>query len=70
MWEHHYLSENIIILYFNFFDFLLKWWFFHPFSLFEQKKVPFDVFYMMTWEQENKSERRKEPQIPGLVLLI
>ena len=26
----------------------------------------FDDFFMTTWEQENKSERKKEPPIPRL----
>ena len=39
----------------------LKRWYFHPIPIFERKKVSFDDFFMMTWEQENKS---KEHQIP------
>ena len=39
---------------------------FSPNTFFEQKKVSFDDFYMTTWEQENESERKKDPQIPRL----
>ena len=28
--------------------------------------MSFDNFYLTTWEQENKSESKKEPQIPRL----
>ena len=28
--------------------------------------MSFDDFYMTTWEQENESKRKKEPQIPRL----
>ena len=31
---------------------------------FEWKKVSFDDFLVTTWEQENESQRKKEPQIP------
>jgi hypothetical protein len=44
-----FINENII--------------FFHPISLFEQKKVSFNDSFMITLLQENKSERKKEPQI-------
>ena len=40
--------------------------FFNPIPLFERKKVSFDDFFMTTWERENESERKKEPQIPRL----
>ena len=30
--------------------------------LFKQKKVSFDDFFMTTWEQENKTKEKKEPQ--------
>ena len=30
------------------------------------KKVSFDDFFMVTWEREKESERKKEPQIPRL----
>ena len=36
-----------------------KWILYH----FEQNKLSFDEFLMTTWEQENESERKKEPQI-------
>ena len=29
-----------------------------------KKKVSFGDFFMMTWDQENQSEVKKEPQIP------
>ena len=29
----------------------------------EWKKVSVDEFFMTTWERENESERKKEPQI-------
>ena len=35
---------------------------------FEQNKLSFDDFLMTTWEQENESERKKEPQILRLDL--
>ena len=41
-WKHHYLSKNIAI--------------FHPIPLFEQKKVSFDDFFMMTWKQESEKK--------------
>ena len=31
---------------------------------FEWKRVSFDGFLMTTWEPENKSQRKKKPQIP------
>ena len=31
-----------------------------------KKKMSFDEFLMTTWEQENESDRKKEPQIPRL----
>ena len=34
------------------------------FTHLNKKKVSFDEFFMMTWEGENESERKKEPQIP------
>ena len=52
-WKHHYLSENI----FHSNDDLF------PIPLFERNKVSFDEFFMMTWDQENQSEVKKEPQI-------
>ena len=33
---------------------------------FERKNLSFDDFLMTTWERENKSERKKKPQIPRL----
>ena len=51
-WKHH--------------PFSLKSWSFHIIFFFEQKKEISDDFFMTTWERENKSERKKEPQIPHL----
>ena len=50
-WKNHHFS--------------LKRWSFYPISLFEQKKMSFDNFFMTTWEQENEIERKKEPQMPA-----
>ena len=41
-----------------------KWWSFHPIPIFERKKCHLMTFFMTTWERENESERKKEPQIP------
>ena len=37
----------------------IQWKLYH----FEPKKLSFDDFLMTTWEQENKSERKNEPEI-------
>ena len=62
------LSENIIIwvktlLYFT------QMIIFSPNTTFWTKKVSFDNFFMLTWEWENKSDRKKKPQIPSQRLL-
>ena len=49
--------------------FSLKLWCFHSNPFFEPKKLSFDDFLMTTWERENESERKKEPEIPCLWLL-
>ena len=36
---------------------------FHSNPFFEPNKLPFDGFLMTTWERENESERKKEPEI-------
>ena len=47
--------------------FSLKWWWLHSNSFFEQNKLSFDDFLMMTWVRENESERKKEPEILRLI---
>ena len=47
----------------------LKWWSLH-WKFFERKSVSFHVFFMTTWEQENKSEWKKEPQILRLSIIL
>ena len=36
---------------------------FSPNTSLKRKKVLFDDFFMTTWDQENVSEKKKEPQI-------
>ena len=58
-WKHHYLRENNAIFQSNY-DLFTQYLFL------KEKKESFDDFFMTTWEQDNKSERKKEPQIPRL----
>ena len=56
-----FLSENIAIFHLNDLndDLFTQY-------LFLNEKKCFDDFFMTTWEQKNKSKRKKEPQIPRL----
>ena len=56
-WKHHYLRENIAIFQSNY-DLFTQYLFLN------EKKVSFMTFFLTTWEQDNKSERKKGPQIP------
>ena len=47
-------------------DDFIKWWCFHLDPFFYQKKMSFGDFLMTTWERENESEEKKEPEIPRL----
>ena len=43
---------------------------FYSKPFFERKKLSFDDFLMTTWEQKNKSKRKKEPEIQRLGLFL
>ena len=46
--------------------YLLKWSHYSLNTHFEWEKLSFDDFLMMTWEREDKSQIKKNPQIPHL----
>ena len=60
-----FLSKNIVI-WLKTSSFFTEVIIFSPNPSFWTKKVSSDDFFMTIWKQENKSERKKEPQVPRL----